>query len=135
MAGTFQCSIVTPDKAAFDGEVTYATFQAWDGQLGVQNLRSPLLTKLGIGSLRLDLPDGMSRRFLLCGGFAQMQDNVLTLITDEATEADEISLADAEAELEEANARAVTGTDDRDKAELEQRKAFAKVALARAASA
>ena len=119
MAGTFHCSIVTPSKAAFEGEVTYATFQAWDGQQGVLGLRSPLLTKLGVGSVRLDVAGGTSRRFLLCGGFAQMHEDALTLLTD------------AEAELKKADAEVVTGTEDREKCELQQQIAMAKVALAR----
>ena len=131
MAGTFHCSIVTPSKAAFEGEVTYATFQAWDGQQGVLGLRSPLLTKLGVGSVRLDVAGGTSRRFLLCGGFAQMHEDALTLLTDRAIPAEEISLADAEAELKKADAEVVTGTEDREKCEMQQQIAMAKVALAR----
>jgi F-type H+-transporting ATPase subunit epsilon len=132
LAGTFHCSIVTPSRSAFEGDVSYATFQAWDGQQGVLGLRSPLLTKLGVGSVRLDVAGGPPRRFLLCGGFAQMHEDTLTLLTDRAIPAEEISLAEAEAELKKASAEVVTGTEDREKLELQQQLAMAKAALARA---
>ncbi|UCD76411.1 MAG: ATP synthase F1 subunit epsilon [Phycisphaerales bacterium] len=135
MASTFHCSIVTPSAAAFEGDVTYATFQAWDGQQGVLGLRSPLLTKLGVGSVRLDVADGTTRRFLLCGGFAQMHEDSLTLLTERAIPAEDISTAEAEAELKKANAEVVTGTEDRQKLERQQQIAMAKVALVRTAGA
>ena len=133
MASTFHCSIVTPSEAAFDGDITYASFQAWDGQQGVLGLRSPLLTKLGVGSVRLNLAGGSSKRFLLCGGFAQMHEDSLTLLTERAIPAEDISPAEAEAELKKANAEVVTGTEDREKLEQQQQIAMAKVALARSA--
>ena len=56
MTKTLRCSIVTPSESVFDGEVTYVSYQAWDGQQGIMVEQSPILAKLGIGSLRLDLP-------------------------------------------------------------------------------
>ena len=35
MAKTFRCSIVTPVASIFEGELTYASIPAWDGQLGM----------------------------------------------------------------------------------------------------
>ncbi len=68
MATTFRCSIVTPTEAVFDDEVTYASFPAWDGQQGVMTGQSPLLSRLGYGSLRLDFPEGGSRWYFIDGG-------------------------------------------------------------------
>jgi F-type H+-transporting ATPase subunit epsilon len=134
LAKTFRCSIVTPVASVFDDEVVYASFPAWDGQYGMMPGQSPLLTRLGAGPLRLDFPppDGGSRWFLIDGGFAQVQADGLTLLTEGATPAESISLAEAEAELAEANARVATVKDDREKVERAQQRAYAKIALARA---
>ncbi len=131
MAQTFQCSIITPQETAFDGKITYATFQAWDGQEGILSQRSPLLTKLGIGIVRLDLEAGGKAWFLLDGGFAQMQEGVLMLLSSNAMTSDSVSLAEAQSELDDANARVVTGTEDREARERAQQWARAKVTFAK----
>ena len=136
MATTFRCSIVTPTEGVFDDEVTYASFPAWDGQQGVMTGQSPLLSRLGFGSLRLDFPEGGSRWYLLEGGFAQVQNGELTLLTDRATPAERLSLQEAEAELAEATAR-VTAAAGADRAQVvrDHQRALAKKAMARAVEA
>ena len=84
MAGAFQCSVVTPEEEVFDGEVAYAAIPAWDGQVGVAPQRAAMLLKLGDGILRLDAPEGAATRFFVGGGIAQMKDNRLMLLSDEA---------------------------------------------------
>jgi F-type H+-transporting ATPase subunit epsilon len=95
-----------------DAEVTYASVPAWDGLVGVSPSRAPLLLKLGDGTLRLDFPEGGSRYFFLAGGFAQMKDNRLSLVTEEAIPAQEIVRTDVEAALREAQARVALSDDD-----------------------
>ena len=105
MAETFRCSLVTPERQVLDEECGYASIPAWDGQLGLMHQRAPLLAKLGDGALRLDLASGATRWFHVGGGFAQMKDNRLSLVTGEAVAAEEVSRTDAEASLKEAEAR------------------------------
>ena len=134
MAKTFRCSIVTPVASVFDDEVAYASFPAWDGQHGMMPGQSPLLTRLGVGSLRLDFPapDSGKRWFLIDGGFAQVQDGSLTLLTEAALPAEKLSLEEAQAELAEANARVTKSGEDLAKVERAQQRALAKLTLARA---
>ncbi|MCA9290443.1 MAG: F0F1 ATP synthase subunit epsilon [Phycisphaerales bacterium] len=134
MAKSFRCSIVTPMQTVLDDEITYASVPAWDGQLGVMTSQSPTLTKLGIGALRLDFEEGGSRWYLIEGGFAQIASDHLNIITDRATASERLSLAEAESELDEANGRVVVGGKGHAQAEVDQRRALAKVALARAAA-
>ncbi len=135
MASTLHCSIVTPTETVFDDPVTYASFPAWDGQHGVMPGQSPLLTKLGYGSLRLDFTEGGSRWYLIEGGFAEVKDNRLNLLTERATPAEQLSLKEAEAELDEARARVTERAEERAKVERDQQRALAKAAVARGASA
>lgn len=104
MPDTFQCTVVTPEQQVFDEPVQYASLPGWDGQVGVMHNRAPLLVKLGDGPLRLDDPAGKSRWFFVGGGFAQMKDNRLTLLTSKATPAAAISEEEAKAALKEAEA-------------------------------
>ena len=130
MASTFTCSIVTPTETVFDEDVVYVSLPAWDGQQGVMPGQSPLLSQLVTGALRVDLPDGETRWYLLETGFAQVQDGVLTLLTESATPANELSVEDAEAALAEAAARIPTGGKDLASIERDQQRALATKALA-----
>lgn len=132
MAATFHCSIVTPTETVFDDEVQYVSFPAWDGQHGVMVGQSPLLSQLGIGAVRVDGADGTSRWYLLESGFAQVQGGALTLLTDRATPAADLSVEQAEAQLAEAAARIPTGGTDLAAIERDQQRALAARALAQA---
>ncbi len=135
MAKGFHCSIVTPTETVFDEEVAYASFPAWDGQQGVMAGQSPLLTRLGFGSLRLDFAEGGSRWYLLEGGFAEVKNEMLSLLTERATPAEKLSVEEAQAELAEARARVTADGEDRARVERDQQRALAKCALAKAATA
>jgi F-type H+-transporting ATPase subunit epsilon len=105
VAGKFRCTLVTPEQQLLDADVTYASIPAHDGQIGLMPGRAPLLAKLGDGALRLDFTDGGSRWFFVGGGFAQMKDNKLSLVADEAMPADQIVAATAEADMKAALAK------------------------------
>ena len=131
----FRCQIVTPSEAVLDEQVEYVSFPAWDGQVGVMPGTSPFLMNAGSGSLRIEFGNG-NRLYLLDGGFARMQDNVLTLLADDIIPADQIELNEAEEELAAANAAASEAghLEEHDRKELEkaQDRAQAKVSLAKA---
>ena len=133
LSNTFQCKIVTPTAEAYSGEATYASFPAWDGQYGMMKGLSPLLSTLAAGTLRIDTQEG-SQKFLIEGGFAHVDGENLTLVTEGAIPAEELDLTEAEAELAEASARVTTDSADRKAVERDQRVAMAKVALAKSIS-
>ncbi len=134
MTKTFHCSIVTPTAAAFDGDVSYATFPSWDGQYGMLPGMAPLLTKLAAGSLRLDDEDGGRRWFLIEGGFAHVEDGGLSLVTEGARRGEDIDLAEAQAALAEADARVADDGTERSTIEHDRQVARAAVAVARSAA-
>ena len=103
MADTFQCSVVTPERAILECDATFAAFPAHDGEVGILPHRAALLCRLGIGVLRVKT-EGEERRFFIDGGFAQMVDNRLTLLTEQAAGAEEIDRESAQAALAEARA-------------------------------
>jgi len=120
---SFQVVIVTPEQQVLDETVTQAILPAHDGQIGVLTDRAPLLVKLGQGPLQLDLASRSggaagsgTRKFYVEGGIAQMKDNNLTVVTQMAVPAEEISAETARAELAEATAQVATdakGQEDR----------------------
>ncbi|MEM6457714.1 MAG: ATP synthase F1 subunit epsilon [Acidobacteriota bacterium] len=110
MAGTFSCSVVTPEKAILDvDDAVQVVFPAYDGEMGIMAGRAPLLSRLGIGRLRLKTASGEEQLFFVDGGFAQMVDNRLTILTEQALALDEISESAALSAQETADAIAPGG--------------------------
>ena len=108
MPDTFQCTLVTPEEQVLDDKVIYASIPAFDGLVGLAPQRAPLVLQLGDGPLRLDYPEGGSRWFFVGGGFAQMKDNRLTLLTAEAVAAEDIVRSEQVAAIKEAQALVAT---------------------------
>lgn len=98
---TFHCSVITPERAVLEADATFVAFPAHDGEVGILPGRAPLLFKMGIGELRVESPEG-NHRFFVDGGFAQMVENRLTLLTEQAKALEEIDRAAAERALDEA---------------------------------
>ena len=127
---SFQCTVVTPEQQVLDEPVTQAIVPAHDGQLGILTDRAPLLVKIGVGPLRLDVAGGQSRTFFVDGGIAQMKDNRLTILTEEAIPAGEIDAEAARAEYAEAEARVATDNNTRQDRAHAMRRARVKQDLA-----
>ncbi|MDM8008927.1 MAG: ATP synthase F1 subunit epsilon [Phycisphaerae bacterium] len=98
---TFKCSVITPEAQVFDGNVESVVLPVHDGEIGILFNRAPLLCKLGAGSLRLRKGNEETTWFV-DGGFAQVIENQVTVLTQKALRPEEISAADAQARLEEA---------------------------------
>src|SRR5438067_1806486 len=102
---SFQCVVVTPEQQTLDESVTQAILPAHDGLIGILTDRSPLLVKLGVGPLRVDLASGQSRTYFIDGGIAQMKSNNLTILTQEATLPQDIDVEKAKADYAEAQSK------------------------------
>lgn len=128
MAKTFRCRLITPEARLLDAEATYVSVPAHDGLMGILTNRAPFVAKLGLGELTVRHAEGGDRTYLLDGGFGQMVDNTLRILAEHAVPVEKLDLAEAEAELAEANARRTgEGTDlaaitrERDRARLKVR--------------
>ncbi len=100
---TFQCSVITPERSVLECETTSVVFPAHDGELGVLVNRSALLCRVGIGVMRIQQASG-SQSLFVDGGFAQIVDNRLTILTEQSKKPEELNSQDAEQALVEARA-------------------------------
>jgi F-type H+-transporting ATPase subunit epsilon len=98
---TLQCSVITPEAAVYDGPADAVVVPAHDGEIGILPDRAPLLCKLGAGRLRVRIGNSEESWFV-DGGFAQVLDNVVTVLTQRSIRPHEIDRAEAEAMLAEA---------------------------------
>jgi F-type H+-transporting ATPase subunit epsilon len=79
-----QCVIVTPEKAVVDEAADMVILPMIDGELGVQPGRAAVIGQLGKGELRLKL-GAETKRWQITGGFAQVRNDVITVLTTKAT--------------------------------------------------
>lgn len=127
---SFQCTVITPEEKVMDETVSQVILPAHDGQMGILTSRAPVLVRLGAGPLRADIQGGASRTYFVEGGIAQMKDDKLTILTDEATPADQIDLEAARAEFAQASATVPTDEKSRKDRERAMRRARARQAVA-----
>ena len=116
---SFRCTVITPERQVLDAQATFLAFPAHDGEMGILRDRAPLLCKLGSGRLRIHSNKG-AQHWFIDGGFAQVLDNRVTILTQEALLPEQIDRTEAQALL--AEAAKITVTDDitaRRKAHLE----------------
>ena len=100
-AHRIQCLVVTPERTLFDELVDFVALPLYDGELGVAPGRTPLIGRLGYGELRTRQA-GVTSRYFIDGGFVQVRDDVVTVLTNRATPAGQIDASAAARELESA---------------------------------
>ena len=96
---TLQCTVVTPERAVLDQAADFVALPMYDGELGVLPGRAPLIGRLGAGELRLK-HGATSDRYFIDGGFAQVRNDQVTVLTQQAIKAEAIDQAAATRALE-----------------------------------
>ncbi len=84
MAGQLTVSVISPERVLYEGTASSVTVPAFDGELGILPSHAPLMSLLGEGTLRVEGTDGQSRRFSVAGGFLQVVDNAVRVVTERA---------------------------------------------------
>lgn len=111
--------LVTPEKTLFDKPVSSIRVPMFDGSAGIYPGRAPLVGRLGVGELRLDSKEGESEAYFIEGGFIQIKNEQVSVLTNAAVPVSELSRAAAAEEL--ANAKAERATTDEAMEALAQR--------------
>ncbi|HEX6966948.1 MAG TPA: F0F1 ATP synthase subunit epsilon [Gemmatimonadaceae bacterium] len=79
-------AVISPERTLYDGEATSVVAPAFDGEVGILIGHAPMLTLLGRGTLRVDR-EGTEQRFTVAGGFLQVVDNQVRVVTEHAEQA------------------------------------------------
>lgn len=94
--------IVTPETTTLDQEADFVVLPMFDGESGISANHAPMIGRLGPGELRVK--DGSNiQSFYVDGGFVQIEDNTVSVLTGASTPAGDIDAADAKKALETAN--------------------------------
>ena len=87
MAALFKLSILTPERAVFEGEVSYVEAPGTEGYFGVLANHAALVTALSVGTLVVRGADGGEERWHVAGGFFEVSNNSATVLADEVSAA------------------------------------------------
>ena len=120
--------VITPDKVVWDAGAEELILPSSTGQIGILGGHAPLLTALDIGVMRLKSDAGWTS-IVLMEGFAEVEDNKVTILCNGAEEASSIDLPTAQAELEKVTLLVDEASTKKEKIEatLQLRKAKARL--------
>ena len=85
-------SVISPEAVLYEGSTESVVAPAFDGEVGILTGHAPMMTLLGKGVLRLGGPGAFGTgaaplRFNVDGGFLQVVDNTVRVVTEKASAA------------------------------------------------
>jgi F-type H+-transporting ATPase subunit epsilon len=95
-----QCVVVTPEATVRDEPADFVALPLYDGEIGILPGRAPLIGRLGYGEMRL-VSGGQTAVYYVDGGFVQVNDNVVSVLTGRAVPASELKAGPLREQLEE----------------------------------
>lgn len=96
--------VVTPEATVLAVKAEFVVVPLFDGELGIGRGHAPMIGRLGFGELRYRV-SGETKAYYVDGGFVQVQDNSISVLTNRALAASDIDAAAAETQLSEAIAK------------------------------
>jgi F-type H+-transporting ATPase subunit epsilon len=108
-----QCIVVTPEKTVRDEAVEFVALPLFDGEIGIAPGHSPMIGRLGAGEMRLR-NGTVESRFYVEGGFVEVLNDVVSVLTGRAIPAVELDEAVATEQLLTVQNRPARGNEELD---------------------
>lgn len=80
---TLQVDIISPEKPVYSGAASSVVAPAHDGQVGILPGHAPMVTRLGIGEVRVTDSAGAAR-FAIRQGYLQVVGNKVVVLSEDA---------------------------------------------------
>jgi F-type H+-transporting ATPase subunit epsilon len=93
------CIVVTPEKTAVEAKADFIVLPLYDGEIGIAPGRAPMIGRLGFGEMRIKTADKVTR-YYLDGGFVQVANNIVSILTNRALLATDVDAAAAHKQLD-----------------------------------
>ncbi|MDP9075491.1 MAG: ATP synthase F1 subunit epsilon [Actinomycetota bacterium] len=98
-------ALVSPERILFTGEADMVVCRTSEGEIAFLTDHAPFVGALGIGMVRIILADGSQTKAAVHGGFVEVRDNKVSILSDVAELPDQIDSDRARRALEEAQRR------------------------------
>jgi F-type H+-transporting ATPase subunit epsilon len=109
--GTLHCIVVTPEATVLDTPADFVAVPLSDGEAGIAPGRAPLIGRLGFGELRVR-SGAAQQRYYVDGGFVQVVNNVVSVLTNRAVAAAALDTGAATEQLRTAITRRAAGREE-----------------------
>lgn len=76
-------ALITPQSTVYEGDADMVVVPAWDGEVGILRGHAPMMALLGDGEMRVTR-GGSTERFHVSGGFIQVADDVVSVLSERA---------------------------------------------------
>ncbi len=94
---SMRVDVVSPESIVWSGEATFLVARTVEGEIGILPNHEPLMAALSTGAVEIDPVEGDRIRIGVHGGFLQIFENAVTLLTDRATKVEGDTAAAREA--------------------------------------
>ncbi len=125
--------IVTPSRTMFDGNADMVIMRTKSGDVGILHGHQPMVTVLDYGIMKIQNAGEEDKISTVFGGFAEINSEGMTILTDIAEWSDEIDMERAKAAKQRAEERLAHPDKNTDtvKAELALRRAITRLGVGR----
>lgn len=127
---TMDVALVSPERILYQGEADMVVCRTPDGEIAFLTGHAPFVGTLEIAPVRVILANGDEVKAAVHGGFVEVRDNKVSVLSDVAELPNQIDTARAERALEAAERRA--GEDETGDAERAARRAQVRLDVAKA---
>ena len=101
-------TVVTPEETVLETKSSSVVLPLFDGEVGILRGHAPMIGRLGFGEMRLTTPAGVTKLYV-DGGFVQVADNVVNVMTGRAMPTAEINAVAAEEQIKATLLQSVSG--------------------------
>jgi F-type H+-transporting ATPase subunit epsilon len=112
MADTFKFELVTPERMLMSEDVSQVVVPGTEGDFTVLAGHAPVISTVRPGVIAASLGDSRTVRLFVNGGFAEVDQNRLTVLAERALEVEAMDAALIAAELKAAEGELAAATDD-----------------------
>ncbi len=84
MASPFSVDVVSPEGTLWSGEADFLVARTTEGEIGILAGHEPLMAALSPGAVLIDHDGDQRTTIAVHGGFMQVVNNQVTLLTDRA---------------------------------------------------
>jgi len=89
---TMHVELVSPERILWSGEADMVICRTTDGEIAFLSNHAPFVGALDIGMVKIEEPGGQQTRIAVHGGFVEVSNNKVTLLSDVAEVAADIDV-------------------------------------------
>ena len=108
---SLRCIVVTPEETVLETETDFVALPLYDGEVGIAVNHAPMIGRLGFGELRIQT-NGDTKRFYVDGGFVQVADNLVSVLTNRALPPEQLDADSLETAIAETVKTTASGEEE-----------------------